>query len=96
MMYCAAEKLVAILRTAGREAYRIDSSVECLQINKQVDSSSRERTHAPSVVSGRIDVVYSNGIRAQDLHGGRIELALLGVDQRVSFRQLIRDSCATS
>jgi hypothetical protein len=30
------------------------------------------------------------------LHGGRIELALLGVDQRVSFRQLIRDSCATS
>jgi hypothetical protein len=29
------------------------------------------------------------------LHGGRIELALLGVDQRVGFRQLIRDSCAT-
>jgi hypothetical protein len=29
------------------------------------------------------------------LHRGCIELALLGVDQRVGFRQLIRDSCAT-
>jgi hypothetical protein len=92
-MCWSAERLVAILVRAGSEAYRIDSCVEGLQINKQVYSSICERAHTTRVVSGRIDVVYSNGIRSQSLHGGSIELALIRIDQGVGVRQLIRDTC---
>ena len=85
---CWSEKL-AVIQQAGYKAYRVDSRVECFQINKQVYSSICKGGHAAIVVCGGINVVYSNGIGAQSCHGSGIQLALCGIDERVSFGQLI-------
>jgi hypothetical protein len=80
MMLQPAEVLVDIQKLDFAKTYWINSSVEGLQIKKEVDTSSCESAHTAIVVSGGVNMVYSNGICAKGSHGRGIELALGCID----------------
>ena len=61
-------------------AHRVDGSVESVQVDEQVYSSTCKRRHAARVVLIGVNVINSNGVRAQLCHEGSIELALLRID----------------
>jgi len=48
------------------------------------------------MISGRIDVVDSDGVGTKLLHKVGIELALCGVDERIVLNQLIRNAYSKS
>jgi len=48
------------------------------------------------VITGRVDVVNSNGIRAQFLHERGIELTLGFIEEGILFCQLVRDAWSVS
>ena len=72
--------------------YRINGSIEGIQIDDQVDSGIRKSRHAARVVSIRINMVNTNGVCAQLFHEAGIERALLSIDEWISFSQLVCDT----
>lgn len=81
-----------MLVCAAPRSYSVNLSIEGVQVDKQVDASVGEGSHAAGVVSGGIDVVDANGVRAQRLHEVGVELALVVVDERVVWDQLVCDT----
>lgn len=68
---------------------------EGVQIDPSVDSCVGERAHAAVVVGRRVYVVHADGVGAEGLHEGGIELTLVGVRKRVVIGQLVGRACAT-
>ena len=63
--------------------YLIDLRIEGIKIHEQVDASIRKSTHASTMVTGGIDMIYAYGIGSQLLHRGCITGALGLVEERV-------------
>ena len=70
-------------------AYCVELSCKGIKIHEKVDSSVRKRAHAPLVVSTRVHVVYSDGIGTEVLHLLGVKLALVCIDERVVFGELV-------
>ena len=72
--------------------YWIDVRWEVIKINEQVNAVVRKRLHAAIVVGGWIDVVNTDGVCTKLLHESGIELALLGVHQRIIRDELVSNA----
>jgi hypothetical protein len=72
--------------------YLINSRVESLQINKQIDSGILKGRHATVVISGGVDVVDSDCVGAQFLHQSGVQFALSSINERVIVGKLVGDS----
>jgi hypothetical protein len=93
MMCRPKEGLVVIRKRAVPRTYRVNSCGKGIQIDKEIYTSGCESAHTSIVVSARVNIVYSNGVRAKNLHRGGIKLALSPIDQRIVIRQLICKTC---
>ena len=63
--------------------YLVDGRIERVQIDEQVYPGITKCLHATTMVSSRIYVVDTDGVRAEGLHELSIECALLGIDKWV-------------
>lgn len=63
--------------------YLIDLRIEGIKIHEQVDASLCKSTHASTMVTGGIDMIYADGIGPQLLHRGCITGALVLIQERV-------------
>lgn len=73
-----------------------DRGIEGIQIKPDVDSCVGESFHASIVVGIRVDMVYTDRVRSNFFHGLGIELTLDGVDERISWSALIRNTWVQS
>lgn len=67
---------------------------EGVEVNERVDASGSKGAHAARVVGVGINVVDTDRVGAESLHERRIARALVAVDQRVVFRQLVSNAFA--
>ena len=80
---------VALSCRNAAASYRVDLGSECIQIDKEIDSSISECGHALLVITSRVNMVDTNGIGAKLLHQSRVEFALSDIDQRIIRNQLM-------
>jgi hypothetical protein len=70
----------------------LNRGIEGIQIKPDVDSCVREGSHASVVGGVRVDMVDTNRVGSNYLHGFCIELTLVCIDQRISWSTLIRNA----
>ena len=73
-------------------SYVSDVGLEAVQIDKYMDPIGCEGIHTPRVLGRLVDMVDSDGICTELVHQSRITLALFGVDERIIFDELVRDT----
>lgn len=76
-----------------RHARSLDVRVESVKVEPDVDSGVSERVHAVVMLSFGVDVVYADRIGTEGLHEVGIALALVAVDERVVWEELVGDAC---
>lgn len=72
----------------------LNLSVECIQIDEEVDARLRKSIHTAFVVSMWVDVVDTDAIDPQLSHLRNVALALLRVDERVLRDELVGNALA--
>jgi hypothetical protein len=82
--------------SAGRShdaTHGSDVGIKSVQVDEEVDASISECLHAAIMVGIGIDMIHAQGVGAELLHQLDISLALLRVDERILWAELIRDTC---
>lgn len=66
--------------------------VEVIKIYEKIYASLCKRTHAAAMITGRIDVVHTDGIGSKLLHRGCIASALSCVKEWIEGDELVGNS----
>ena len=73
-------------------SYESNVGLEAVQVDEDIDAMRREGIHATRVLSRLVDMVDPDGVGTELVHQCGIALALLGLDKRIIFDELVSNA----